>query len=183
MKFSGLSRLVMANLGLGSTSPHHVGLGLYTVFFPGVNLLCGHGCYGVVSYHFGKHLTRQTIMWDIFDFGPISSLTGYAGADYEGSYFLKFANFQLNRPPWNQILRTFCDMQLLHRTSSWSRMASAWPLIRPCSRNASPPWSLVLMGHVVPLWKAFDMLNKHEWADFWFWASVKCIPKWYDMTR
>ena len=36
---------------------YQVGLGLHTVLFPGVLLLCGHW---FMSYHFGKHLTRQT---------------------------------------------------------------------------------------------------------------------------
>ena len=61
MKFSGLSRLVAANLVVGSTSAQSPS-SLHPVIFPVVYLLCGHWCYRVVSYHFGKHLMRQTIM-------------------------------------------------------------------------------------------------------------------------
>ena len=46
-------------------------------------------------------------------------------------------------------------------------MASAWPPIRPCTRNVSLPWLLVLIGHDIPFWKAFDVLHKHVRADFY----------------
>ena len=51
-KISGLSRLVVANLGVGSTStqPPLVGFGLHPILFPGVYLLSGCWCYQVVSY-------------------------------------------------------------------------------------------------------------------------------------
>ena len=39
-------------------------------------------------------------------------------------------------------------------------MASAWPPKRPFTRNASPLWFLVLMGLVIPFWKALDKLSK-----------------------
>ena len=96
-KFSVLSRLVMANLGVDSTnaqSPPQLGLGLHTVLFPGVYLLWGHGCYLVVSFHLRMHLMRQTIMWErIFDFGPLPILIGYAGTDYKGGHnFLQIGN-------------------------------------------------------------------------------------------
>ena len=45
-------------------------------------------------------------------------------------------------------------------------MALAWPQIRPYSRNVSPPWFLVLVGCVIPFWKAFDVTNKLVRADF-----------------
>ena len=45
-------------------------------------------------------------------------------------------------------------------------MALAWPPIRSCTRNASPPWLLVLMGQDIPFWKAFDVLNKRVIVDF-----------------
>ena len=41
-------------------SPHPVGLGLHPVLFPVVYLLHGHWCYQIMTYNFGKHLTRQT---------------------------------------------------------------------------------------------------------------------------
>ena len=52
MKFSGLSRLVAAILGVGtSTSAQSppCETGLYTVLFSGVYLLRGHGCYFIFS--------------------------------------------------------------------------------------------------------------------------------------
>ena len=58
-KFSGAVWWVPKAIGwvVPVPNPHPVGLGLHTVLFPGVLLLCGHW---FMSYHFGKHLTRQT---------------------------------------------------------------------------------------------------------------------------
>ena len=127
-----------------------------------------------MTYNFGKLLTRQTNKCEwIFDFGPRLTIAHYAGTDYEvGCNVFRICQFFRKRPPWNQILRAFNDLQLFCKTSPWGCMALAWPLIRPYTRNASPLWLFVLMGHDILFWKAFDVLNKHVIGDFWFWASA-----------
>ena len=43
---------------------HWVGLGQVPVLFTGVHLLHGHWSHWVMSYHFRKHLTSRTKMWE-----------------------------------------------------------------------------------------------------------------------
>ena len=119
-----------------------------------------------LSYHFGKHLMRQTLMWfcvilDLYPHWRVTQARTTRGVEYflqMGQFFIKFK--------WIQILWTFNDMQLFHRTSGWRCMPSAWPLIRHYTRNVSPPWLLVLMGYDIPFWQAFDVLNKHVKSGF-----------------
>ena len=59
-KFSGVVWLVAIGWLVPMSSPHPVGLGLHTVLFLVVYLLHGHWCYQIMTYNFGKHLTRQT---------------------------------------------------------------------------------------------------------------------------
>ena len=48
-----------------------------------------------------------------------------------------------------------------------SLRGSPWPASRPF------PWFLVLLGHVISFWKAFDKANKIVRADFKFRAQIK----------
>ena len=49
-------------------------------------------------------------------------------------------------------------------------LPSPWPASRAFPWNLSPPWFLVLLGHVISFWKAFHKANKIVRAKFWFRA-------------
>ena len=63
-----------------------------------------------MSYHFGKHLMRQT-KWckKIFDLGPISRVGGVKEGDLEGViFFWELCNIYKIESLWNKILRDVC---------------------------------------------------------------------------
>ena len=175
-KFSGLSRLVAANLGVGTTSAQSPPVTTGPAFSPfpcSLSPLWSWVLLGRVipfwkAFNEANHNVREDFwVWTCTCTGGLCRL-GLQGGLY---FFTNWPIFHTIDSPWNQILRTFHDAQLFHRTSCWGCMALAWPLIKPCTRNASPPWLLVLMGK--PFWKAFHVLNKWVRADFWFWVLAR----------
>ena len=105
-----------------------------------VYLLHGQWIYLVILYLFWKHLKKanKSVRAD-FDFGPWPKLAGWGleGVIFRiGLFFIKYTS------PGNQIFWTFYDMHHFHSTSGWGHTVSAWP---PSTRNASSPWSLVLL--------------------------------------
>ena len=98
MKFSGVIRLLLKNIWVGSThllSPYEVAPGLHPGLFPEIYLLCGFWCYLVMSYYFGKHLMRQTKSWEwIFDLGP-RSVAGVKGRPGGGNLFWELGLWEL----------------------------------------------------------------------------------------
>ena len=64
-------------VGSTPTQSPQVGPGLHPVLFPEVEQVGGHWCYLVVSYHFGKLSSSQTIVTEqIFDFVAGGSIFG-----------------------------------------------------------------------------------------------------------
>ena len=86
--------------------PQQLGLGLHQALIPGVYLLHGHWCYRVMSYHFGKHFTSQTIMWEQnILWWAKTKLAGHDGGYPKGVIFLRIGFFNKIDPCWNRILR------------------------------------------------------------------------------
>ena len=51
-------------------------------------------------------------------------------------------------------------------TSALSPTARTWSASGPYPWSLSPPWSLVLPGHVIPFWKAFHEPNNNVGAKY-----------------
>ena len=52
--------------------------------------------------------------------------------------------------------------------SAQSLPGRTWPASSPLPWSLSPPWSLLLLGHVIPFWKAFDEANQNVIAGLGF---------------
>ena len=69
-------------------SPYGVAHGLHPGLFIEIYLLHGFWCCLVMSYHFGKHLKRQTKLCEqIIDLGPSSRVAGVEGGPGGGNFF------------------------------------------------------------------------------------------------
>ena len=114
----------------------------------------------------------------IFDFGPWLIFVVQANTIlWGGQKNLKIDQIFIHRPPWNQFLRTICDIQLFYRTIGCGHTASTLPPNGPFTRNASPLWSLVLMGSVIPFGKALHKISKCVRVDFWNGLVFPRLPK------
>ena len=173
---------------VGSTSDQSLPCRTWPAYsiFPGVYLLRGHGCYWVVAYHFGKHLMRQTIMWElIFYFGPKQGEkimpvpiygTGVIHLCVCPSVFWKIMNnFWMDCPIWTKfsgLSRLVAANLEVGSTSAQSPSVMPGPAYSPFHWSLSSPWSWVLLGRVIPFWKAFDEANNNLRADFLFWTCT-----------
>ena len=143
MKFSELCRLVAANLVVGSTSAHSppVRYGpAYSPFSWSLSPLLSwvlQGC--VIPFWKAFDQANHNVRADFWFWTYTCTVVLYRWGLQGGCNI--FANCPMI---WNYFI---------------GPPAKA-------TRNASPAWLLVLMGHVIPFWKAFDVPNKHVRADF-----------------
>ena len=81
-------------------------------------------------------------------------------------------NFWMDGPKWMKFLwlsRLVAANLRACSTSAQSPQVRAGPAYSPFPCSLSPPWSLVLLVHVKPFWKAFNKVNHNVIADFLFW--------------
>ena len=84
-------------------------------------------------------------------------------------------NFWMDGPKWTKFLwlsRLVAANLRVCSTSAQSPQVRAGPAYSPFPCSLSPPWSLVLLVHVKPFWKAFDNVNQNVIADFLFWTNT-----------
>ena len=84
--------------------PYRVAPGLHPGLFPENYLLGGFWRYLVMTYHFGKHLMRQTKLW-IFDLGSRTRVAGVTGGLEGGNFFWELLLINKIESLWNSILR------------------------------------------------------------------------------
>ena len=84
---------------------------------------------------------------------------------FSGLAWLASSNFWVSSPP------------------AQSPPGRSWPAPSPFPWSGPAPWLLVLLGHVIPFWKAVDEPNNRGRADFWFWAWGPISGLWGGTSR
>ena len=169
MKNSGLSRLVAADLRVGSTSAQYPPVTTrpaYSTFPWSLSSQWSWVLLGCVipfwkAFDKAIHNVREDYL-----FWTYTCTGGLCRHELQGCH-IYFANW----PIFHKIdpLKSNSENFLFYVTfSPWGPTASAWPPNRPFTWNASPVWLLVLIRCVTTFWKALDKLSNRLIVDFWF---------------
>ena len=84
-------------------------------------------------------------------------------------------NFWMHWPIWTKfsgLCWLVASNLRVGSTSAQSPPVRTGPACSPFPWSLSPLWSWVLLGHVMPFWKAFYKANHNVRVDFWFWTYM-----------